>query len=455
MLFNYHISENMKEERVSLRNALKFIASSVVGIMTFILPINYLGDTTNLISLVVKEIERILTPVMDGIVIVIISISTICSIYYTVQSRRAKQFSNKFRLYFGTTIMYTFIKIVALVFVILCTFNIGPEKILNSAQSMVNFGSILTSLAFGISFILVFLTDSGLMEFTGVLFEPFMEPLFKIPSVAAIDCITSWIGSSDAAVMLTKKKYESGVYSKREAAVIMCNFSLVSLPFCMVVAELVGIGSHFTLMYGLLCILGILLAIITPRIYPLNRIKDEYFIEEPPMKGKEHYNGNILKRAFLNGCEVANNFSFKKIAKIGFDTMSSVLFGIMPIAIGLGVIGIFIVDFTPVFHWISLPMEWLLRFLGVESASEVAPATLVGFIDQYIPPLLVVHIESVGTRFIIATLSLIQIIYLTIVGAVALQSNIELNIPRLFLIFMERTLISLPIIVLVSKLFFR
>lgn len=132
--------------------------------------------------------------------------------------------------------------------------------------------------------------------------------------------------------------------------------------------------------------------------------------------------------------------------------MSSVILTIMPYAIGLGVLGMFIVNFTPIFNWISIPMGWILDILGVEYAYEIAPATLVGFIDQYIPPLLVVGIESATSRFIIAVLSLIQIIYLTIVGAVAMQCNIGLNFWKLALIFIERTIISLPIIVFFANI---
>lgn len=402
--------------------------------------------------MLVSEIGKVLAPVMDAIVITIVTISAVCSLYDYVCSKTGKKVSEKFHSYFGTSLVYVLIKFVTLAFVIMCSFNLGPEDILDSARDMVGFGATLTSLALGISFVLVFLTDSGLMEFSGELLKPIVRPLFKIPADASIDCLTSWIGSSDAAVMVTKKKYERGDYTKREAAAIMCNFSIVSLPFCMVIAELVGLGNYFVPMYGLICALGILLAFIIPRIYPINKIEDTYLV--PKDKVEERSKKNIFVRAFSAGCDAARDFSVKKVLLTGWETMSSVLLSIMPYAIGLGVIGMFVVNFTPIFNWISMPMGWLLNLMGVESAFEIAPATLVGFIDQYIPPLLVVGIESIRSRFIIAVLSLIQIIYLTIVGAVAMQCKIGLNLWKLFLVFMERTLIALPIIVIVSKMLF-
>lgn len=58
------------------------------------------------------------------------------------------------------------------------------------------------------------------------------------------------------------------------------------------------------------------------------------------------------------------------------------------------------------------------------------------------------------TRFIIATLSVTQLVYLSEAGAVILGSRIDISPMDLFLIYIERTLITLPIIVLVAHLIF-
>ena len=76
---------------------------------------------------------------------------------------------------------------------------------------------------------------------------------------------------------------------------------------------------------------------------------------------------------------------------------------------------------------------------------------LVGFIDMFIPALITSPTLPLETRFVIASLSLVQIIYLTEVGSIIVKSGVGLNIPKLFVIFVERTLIALPLIVLVAK----
>ena len=47
------------------------------------------------------------------------------------------------------------------------------------------------------------------------------------------------------------------------------NFSFVSIPFCYVIATLIGVEDKFTIFYLISLIGGILLAMIIPRIPPL------------------------------------------------------------------------------------------------------------------------------------------------------------------------------------------
>ena len=97
-------------------------------------------------------------------------------------------------------------------------------------------------------------------------------------------------------------------------------------------------------------------------------------------------------------------------------------------------------------------MGWYLQLLGVEHAFQAAPATLVGFVDMFIPALLISSITTVKTTFIIGVLSLVQIIYLTEVGAVIIKSKVPMGLKELIIIFLERTIISLPIIVLLANI---
>lgn len=58
------------------------------------------------------------------------------------------------------------------------------------------------------------------------------------------------------------------------------------------------------------------------------------------------------------------------------------------------------------------------------------------------------------TRFVIAAVSVSQLIYLSEVGALLLASKIPVNLKELFIIFIQRTLITLPVIALIAHLIF-
>ena len=97
-------------------------------------------------------------------------------------------------------------------------------------------------------------------------------------------------------------------------------------------------------------------------------------------------------------------------------------------------------------------MGMYLSLFGLEEAFAAAPATLIGFTDMFVPALMITGITAVKTKFVIGVLSLVQIIYMTEVGAIIIKSEIPLNFWKLFVIFMECTLIAIPLIVLFANL---
>lgn len=244
-----------------------------------------------------------------------------------------------------------------------------------------------------------------------------------------------------------------GFYTKREASYIMTNFSLVSIPFCLMIANTVGIANLFPAFYLCICITGIVLAVIIARIPPIRTIPDTYrektgkqINEEVPQEK------GILSYALELSCQKAEKFNLRSILSSGFEVVMGMFFDLIPIVVAWGMIALMIATYTPVFKWISYPMGLYLQLFGVEEAFAVAPATLIGFTDMFIPALLITGIESVKTKFVIGVLSLVQIIYLTEVGAIIIKSEIPLNLWKLFLIFMERTLIAIPLIVLFANI---
>ena len=78
---------------------------------------------------------------------------------------------------------------------------------------------------------------------------------------------------------------------------------------------------------------------------------------------------------------------------------------------------------------------------------------LVGITDMFLPAVLAKNIESELTRFVVMTVSITQLIYMTEVGVLIMKSSIPLNFGKLVHVFLIRTAISLPIAVAAAHFF--
>ena len=63
-------------------------------------------------------------------------------------------------------------------------------------------------------------------------------------------------------VMLTCNQYEGGYYTAKEASIIATLFSAVSITFTLVVLDTVGMLDKFGIYYLIVCLVGIVCAII-------------------------------------------------------------------------------------------------------------------------------------------------------------------------------------------------
>jgi len=123
--------------------------------------------------------------------------------------------------------------------------------------------------------------------------------------------------------------------------------------------------------------------------------------------------------------------------------------------VAIGTIVLALTEFTPIFTILTKPLVPILKLMQIPEAEMAAPAFLVGFADMYLPAVLGKNIASEMTRFIIGCVSIIQIIYMTEVGTLILKSRIPLQIGELFLIFVLRTLITLPLITAIAHFIYR
>ncbi|SFT40708.1 nucleoside recognition GATE domain-containing membrane protein YjiH [Selenomonas sp. GACV-9] len=436
------------------RAKLKFLLCSAFGCFMFLFPLNNTdSDFNTALSMLTEMLDKSIQANLPWLLTVFVIISSLGALlgqfWRPAVIRRIPWLED---LLFVSR-PYALTRLVALLVTVCVVWGVGPEAVRSDdvGGSMISLSQTLIAIAVTLSFVLPFLTDCGIMEFTGILLKPLIRPLFRVPGRASVDLIASWLASSNTAVLITGNQYNSGFYSKREAASIMTNFSLVSIPFCMVVAETLHVTQHFLLLYASVTAIGLLLAVIGVRIRPLASIPDSY-CGEKKINEDVPQDVSLVGWAWSAALERAAQFNLRVALHAAIKMTVGIILDLIPIVIAWGTIGTLLVNETAVMQWISYPMGLYLSLFGVEGAFAIAPATLVGFIDMFIPALITSQDLPVSTRFLVAGLSLVQIIYLTEVGSIIVKSNVGLDFKRLFMIFLERTIVAIPLLVLVSHL---
>ena len=105
---------------------------------------------------------------------------------------------------------------------------------------------------------------------------------------------------------------------------------------------------------------------------------------------------------------------------------------------------------TEILHFLTLPLVPILELLAVPEAAAAAPGLVIGFLDQFVPAIIAGNISSPITSFVLAGLSVTQLIFMAETGVLIYRSKIPLPILSLSAVFVIRTVIALPILVAIA-----
>lgn len=453
------MSNPYEEKNFSVADYLKFILPSLIGIILLMFPFKYEGETTIVVALLAGKLTELLEFILPTIVLLVIAFSSIMTLIYKLFKPNFMENSEYLKSIFSVSNFWLGTRIVGLILAILVYLEIGPEWIWSGDTG----GLILHDLILGLfsiflfaGFLLPFLTDFGLLEFVGALLTPIMRPVFKLPGRSSIDCIASFVGDGTIGVALTNKQYEEGYYTTREAAVIATTFSVVSITFCLVVLEAVDLTHLFGPYYLTILISGIIAAIIMPRIPPLSKKKDTYYTGKKMDVGEDVPEGltSFQWGTYLAVKRAEESGNVKEFVINGFQTVLDMWLGVLPVIMAFGTIALIIAESTPVFDWLGMPFIPILKLFKIPYAVEASRTMVVGFADMFLPAVIGSTIPNEMTRFVVATVSVTQLVYLSEVGAVILGSRIPVSLGELFIIFIERTLITLPIVAIAAHIIF-
>ena len=77
-----------------------------------------------------------------------------------------------------------------------------------------------------------------------------------------------------------------------------------------------------------------------------------------------------------------------------------------------------------------------------------------GFADNYLPVILGSHITETSSKVVIAMMSILQLIFLSEIATLLTSANAIKKFSHIVIIFLERTFIALPFVILFVKLLF-
>ncbi|XNS86921.1 YjiH family protein [Vibrio cyclitrophicus] len=437
-----------------------FLIPSLIGLFLFMAPISYQGDLTIPVAILAKSIQAVFGESLVAIITAIVAFMSVASVLSSIFKPAFITSSSFLNGLFNPSPLWLLVRMIGGAAAFMAFFQIGPEFIWEENTGGLVLEGLLPTLFSVFIFaglLLPLLLNFGLLELFGTLLSKIMRPIFNLPGRSAIDCMASWLGDGSVGILLTSKQYEKKFYTQREAAVVGTTFSAVSITFSLVVIAQVELEHLFLPFYAAICLAGIVAAVIIPRLPPLSMKKDTFIDGSKPHKDADAIPAGYS--TFSWGLKLAVNKasqvnSAKSVFGEGVRNAVDMVFGVLPVVMGLGTMALVIAEYTSVFSFLGQPFIPFLELLGVPEAVAASETIVVGFADMFIPAILAASIDNEMTRFVIAAMLVTQLIYMSEVGALLLGSKIPVNILELFIIFILRTLITLPVIAGVAHLIF-
>ncbi len=441
------------------RNWLRFLIPSTAGVLFFLTPLSVDGEITVGMAYIGDIFIDDWNVELQNLAGFFICASVVLTLLFSISNF----LRNKLGWLVPQLTLHPFwfsMRVFGAVAAIAYLYGIGPEWLRGDATAGTTLGTLIpitmTYLGLGAVF-LPLLVDFGLMEFVGVLMSRIFYRVFGLPGRSAIDAMASWMGSGPIGVFITSQQYERGFYTAREAAVICTNFSIVSVSFSLVVINTIGLGHLFLEYYLTVIGIGFVAALITPRLPPLSRVPDTFVDGSMDTRRRGPRRGVWLFPIAIEKAleRAAYAPSPKQLLKRIVSNVADIWLSLIPVVMGLGTLATILATHTPVFDYLGAPIAPLLQAMGLSEAARAAPLLLVGFTDMFIPAIVAGNtISTELTRFVIATVSVTQLIYMSEVGALIIRSEIPLGFLHVTAVFILRTLISLPIAVGVGHYLF-
>ncbi|NIC01073.1 nucleoside recognition domain-containing protein [Halobacterium sp. R2-5] len=447
--------EDVNLTDTSVRSTLKFVIAFATGAFVFLIPIQWQGQTTIPLDVIMTLIQNASMTAVDVFSLGLIAaggiLTTISELHYRNIITVSEQTEELLQLdYWRTSVVFWAFRVIAIGFAVSILLNAGPAWMLVDPIVNTAWGALVITVALVIPIGSIFvnlLAELGGLQFIGTLAQPIMRPVFDLPGRSALDSAASWLGSFSIGYYLTRNVFDRGGYNKRDVFVICTCFATANVGTVGAVAALLDILHIFPVIIALYLVATLIVAAILVRVPPLSRVPEEYIAEPDP---EPEFTGTVseyLHFAFSEGVKTAREGdSILRTSIVGLVDGLKLAGMVVGSVLTMSMIVLLVEHYTPVFEYIATPFIPIMDFLGIPDPQTATVGIILGGAEFFIGATFVVE-ASLTTQVFVVIVTGAQAIFFSAPAPMMVDmfDDIPMRFRDLFVLLVMRTALLVPI----------
>lgn len=412
----------------------KFIIISLLGIIVFFVPIKSDGQSTVIIDIIVSFLLKKCGNAFKWFVL------TAC-LWGVIKGSVDKTYKKGVM----HLIMYV-ARILGFFICILYILEIGPSALYDEKILPFLFNNICRSIIFLVPIggaFLCFLTDYGLMEFAGHFLEKLVRKIWKVPGLAAVDMIASFVGSFSIGFLLTDKMYTTKKYTYKEAIIIATGFSTISTSFMITLSKNLNILDLWGLYFLTSFVVNLIVTAIVIRLWPI-----KFYDNKEPSPQLLCLEKRLDQKIYD---KITNAPALHIALSRGFFSGIHMLGIMVPTILSIGTLGMLVVMHTKLFDVIAYVFYPFVNVFFPEETFIISKALSTTIIDSFLIVSFVVNMGK-DVKIFCGIIAVTEILFLTASIPTLIATNIPVKLKDLLIIWLERIVVSIIVAGVFTKL---
>ena len=160
-----------------------------------------------------------------------------------------------------------------------------------------------------------------------------------------------------------------------------------------------------------------------------------------------------MRRAWDAGVEVAESVPpLPQMVWKNFTAGLDMAFSVIPSIMSIGLLGLVLARYTPLFEWMGLMFVPIFELFGVSQASLGGTAAAVSLPEMFLPAILIAKTGTPLLKFVIAVVSISEILFFSASIPCILGTDIPIKLWEIVVIWFERVVLSILITIPIAML---